>query len=928
MQPKWAETINKQKVAEQNIPNSLFAQRLLSIGILTIPCKEDKKPFGSWSNVAPSNVNEEYWSKFDNSKFPSIGIIGGAKSGGLECIDVDCKYDLDGTLWSSLVDAIYNFDYELYGKLTIATTPSGGYHILFRSTTCGRNRKLAERMMTEQEVEESGESNVGTRVLIETRGEGGYFLGYPSSGYNFIQNNYSAIPFLVKDERDGLIHLCESLNQIDNKRSSKAVSFDLGTIPTTDGASHYVKIANSHKSKYIITVWDDFNAKVDPVQMLESVGWAVIKKVPNPQNGEMVTYLSRPGKQHGEFGATFNHVPNKLWVFSTSTPFPSEKPLSAFDIFVYQNRLSVAQAIETLEGQGYGVRVSKQKQSIAQETNFTDATELSSEPINKSIITDVKLDDVLEEKIKNNTKLIKGRDISLWWKVTVVQKKDESIEKKLIISHIQLIEWLSEKGFRKMKNQGVYDYVKISGNIVEMTDKVKIGKYIADWIYTLPEQFDYITKYELLECYTKQTASLLHDLKLGLLREFDSELVAKDSATKTYIQYSNGVLEITKNEIKLVPLKEFTKYIWSETIKQFEYKVVSIDEIDNHNFSRFLYNISNKSLERYKGLLAIIGYLINRYKNPSTPVSVILCDSKVSDRSEGGTGKGILVSAIGHVRNVVYEDGKSYNEKSKSEFRFQRVKATTDILHISDVEKGFDFERLFSIITEGMPINVKFRNEEWMPYEDSPKIVISTNFSVGGKGSSHERRKIEFELADFYNSRYKPKDEFGQDFFADWDTESWNVFYNIMARCVQVFLMDGLPTIEGINLDQRKFKDETSAEFFTWFLSKYGTREEVAIRGVKDGDQTELFSRIFTEYLGYSGLERTEVRPVRFMKMMYSGCAYIGADIEELSMNGFNSNAKERYLKISTRKAGNTPKNVELPPSIHIEHGDTNKSSN
>ncbi len=914
-------------MAEQNIPNSLFAQRLLSIGILTIPCKEDKKPFGSWSSITPSSVNEEYWNKFDNPKFPSIGIIGGAKSGGLECIDVDCKYDIDGTLWSNLVDAIYNFDHELYGKLTIAATPSGGYHILFRSASCGRNRKLAERIMTDEEVAESGETNVGTRVLIETRGEGGYFLGYPSSGYEFIQNNYTGIPFLVKDERDGLIHLCESLNQINNKRTSKAVNFDLGTIPQTDGASHFVKIANSQKSKYIVTVWDDFNAKVDPVQMLEAAGWNVVKRSPNPQNGEMVTYLSRPGKQHGEFSATFNHVPNKLWVFSSSTPFPVEKPLSAFDIFVYQNRLTVPQAIDTLEGQGYGIRVSKEKRAIAQETDFTDAKELSSEKINKSIITDVKINDLLEEAVKKNTKLIKGSDISLWWNVSVVQKKDESIEKKLIISHIQLIEWLSEKGFRKMKNQGIYDYVKISGNIVEMSDKVKIGKYIADWIYTLPEQFDYITKYELLECYTKQTASLLHDLKLGLLREFDSNLVAKDSAHKTYIQYSNGVLEITKHNITLTPLKDFTKYIWSDTIKKFEYKIVPEAEIDSHNFSRFLYNISAKSLERYKGLMAIIGYLINRYKNPSTPVSVILCDSKVSDKSEGGTGKGILVSAIGHVRNVVYEDGKSYNEKSKSEFRFQRVKATTDILHISDVEKGFDFERLFSIITEGMPINVKFRNEEWMPYEDSPKIVISTNFSVGGKGSSHERRKVEFELADYYNSRYKPKDEFGEEFFANWSEESWNVFYNIMARCVQVFMIDGLPTIESINLDQRKFKDETSAEFFTWFLSKYGTKEEVAIKGVKDGDQLELFSRIFTEYLGYSGLERTEVRPVRFMKMMYSGCAYIGVDIEELSKDAYNSGAKERYLRISTRKAGNVQTKIELPPSIHIEHGNTNQSS-
>jgi hypothetical protein len=64
------------------------------------------------------------------------------------------------------------------------------------------------------------------------------------------------------------------------------------------------------------------------------------------------------------------------------------------------------------------------------------------------------------------------------------------------------------------------------------------------------------------------------------------------------------------------------------------------------------------------------------------------------------------------------------------------------------------------------------------------------------------------------------------------------------------------------------------------------------------------------------------------MKMMYSGCAYIGVDIEEVSMTGYNTSAKERYLTIKTRKTGNSPMNVELPPTIHIEHGNTDKSSN
>ena len=91
--------------------------------------------------------------------------------------------------------------------------------------------------------------------------------------------------------------------------------------------------------------------------------------------------------------------------------------------------------------------------------------------------------------------------------------------------------------------------------------------------------------------------------------------------------------------------------------------------------------------------------------------------------------------------------------------------ADTQILCFDDVKKYFDFERLFSVVTEGLTLEKKNKDAIKIPFSKSPKIALTTNYAIRGKGSSFERRKWELELAQHYTKEFTPLVEFGKHFF-------------------------------------------------------------------------------------------------------------------------------------------------------------------
>jgi hypothetical protein len=240
----------------------------------------------------------------------------------------------------------------------------------------------------------------------------------------------------------------------------------------------------------------------------------------------------------------------------------------------------------------------------------------------------------------------------------------------------------------------------------------------------------------------------------------------------------------------------------------------AICEVTECDFKTFVSNIAGDDSQRVSSMESTIGFLMHGYKNPSYCPAIILNDEVISDNPEGGTGKGLFVNALSKIKKTVTIDGKSFNfDKS---FAYQTVNVGTQVLCFDDVKKHFDFERLFSVVTEGLTVEKKNKDAIKLPFNRSPKIMITTNYAIKGKGNSFERRKWELEFRQFYSKEFTPFVEFGRMLFNDWDEEEWCKFDNYMINNLKSYLSTGLIKSTFVNLKVRKLSAETCHEFIDW----------------------------------------------------------------------------------------------------------------
>lgn len=259
------------------------------------------------------------------------------------------------------------------------------------------------------------------------------------------------------------------------------------------------------------------------------------------------------------------------------------------------------------------------------------------------------------------------------------------------------------------------------------------------------------------------------------------------------------------------------------------------------------------------------------YKNLSYCPAVILNDEVISDNPEGGTGKGLFMNAINQMKKLVVIDGKQFAfEKS---FPYQLVSADTQVLCFDDVKKHFDFERLFSVVTEGLTLEKKNKDAIKIPFSRSPKIAITTNYAIKGSGNSFARRKWELELHQHYNKNFTPIDEFKKHFFADWDDNEWCQFDNYMTYCLQLFLNDGLVKSKFVNLKTRQLSSDTSHDFIEWCgLLENGAHKNLQI-GIKVHQQDKYYDFI-SDYPDYAPKSKMQISRMKFYKWMVSYAIY------------------------------------------------------
>lgn len=375
---------------------------------------------------------------------------------------------------------------------------------------------------------------------------------------------------------------------------------------------------------------------------------------------------------------------------------------------------------------------------------------------------------------------------------------------KIIMSHFGIIVCLQTAGYARAKiDDDNYILVK------SVENKLKIASE-GDLINHLKDQIIHDPNPKVMETFTRGVGQFISSKKIHLIPAINIGSDMDDASSSKFF-FANKILVVKKDRLENLTYKDYAGYIWANRLLAH-----SIGEEPNEpgQFENFCFKISGEKEEKFLRFKSIIGYLLHRYKNPAEAKAVIFYDEKMNDsgQAEGGTGKTLITQALKNCRNVVLFNGKEIKENSW--FRNQRIEVTTDLMAYDDVKKDFNFATLFPVITTAIEVEKKRKQAFEISFEESPKVIISSNHYVKGPGgSSDRRRRCEFELANYYSEKFSPEDDFGNLFFSQWDQSEWDKFYYFMMSCVQVFLENGL--LKGDNEKQktRRLENLTSKVF-------------------------------------------------------------------------------------------------------------------
>lgn len=595
-------------------------------------------------------------------------------------------------------------------------------------------------------------------AIIETRGEGGLIVTAPTRGYTLLAGNLCEIPVISSEERDTLLSFARAFNQVEVVPEPVHTS----SAPTPESEVRPGDFYND-------------NCAGDVPAILTAAGWQHL-------GGK---YWRRPGKKTG-VSATFGHVaPNTFYCFtSNGHPFEENRTYKPFSVFaMLEHGGDFSAAARTLVAR-YPFDLGGHKPPVTTSAPVTP-------PANVQQVVERGIFNIKTQEIIHDTQPIDFYAIS------------DKGAIKILWSNLR--RFLTRHGFFRYRSGEKYAFVRVLENVADFVSLEDIQNYILRFLLNndLEEAHDKIWD-----------TDKLNDKKLQMLDECEPVFV-RDPEDYSYVFFRNTAVYVSKYEKKTVPYKDLPGFVWKRQIIDRDYNDLKEDVIDNCDFAEFCKRISAEKIDRMGALMGALGYLMHTYKDPAFPPVINFTDESNDDGPAGGSGKGIIFQAVARIRNVVFVDGKNFDPKHP--FALQRVSEDTDIIFFQDLDKKFDFEAFFSMVTDGMVIQKKYQGERFISYKETPKIGLNANYQIKGNSESFTRRLFDIEVHKYFNQQRTILEEYGHRFFEDgWDSAEWNKFDNFMMYCIQYYLRNGLQKPEYVYVGLNKLKANTNDDFAAW----------------------------------------------------------------------------------------------------------------
>lgn len=313
-------------------------------GLCVHPPTQDgvKRPVDKWAHhmKARSTLEEilAWYGSAGTPKRGGVGYICGAVSGNLEVFEFDAAGLVYEEYKAAAAATGFGDVVERIEAGCSEQSPTGGIHWFSYCSEIAGSTELARYVPDPNDID-PGTKRPKVKVLIETRGEGGYIVAAPSNGtvhptggaYVQLRGGPATIATITPAERQALHDLARTFDRV----------------PEPEPVEAKPKTTTSATACDALTPWDDYNARMTWSELLP--GWTLVHR-----SGE-TEYWRRPGKNEGWSATVNRNGSDRLFVFSTSTEFEARKPYSKFDAYSRLNHTDDASAAtKALSEAGYG----------------------------------------------------------------------------------------------------------------------------------------------------------------------------------------------------------------------------------------------------------------------------------------------------------------------------------------------------------------------------------------------------------------------------------------------------------------------------------------------------------------------------------------------------------------------------------------------
>lgn len=759
-------------------PNWNQIKQYLDLGMSLIPVREkdEKTPSGILKKAKAPFVNTwtecqtipktepQLWHEMtEKYHTDSVALICGKISGNIEVIDVDVKYypGIDAILFLDIQKLYPN----IWDKLLINKTPSGGYHLIYKVSgeDVPGSKKLAGRLEAIPDSKKTKPIN-----FIETRGEGGYIVVPPSEGYS---HHLGTLNTLTWVERTSIIEICRSYTQI-----IKIVKPPKQ--PKEQGRTDY----------YEINPFDDYNQSDAATILLKEFNWTYFN------SNSHSDYWTRPDRDGG-ISASFSHSLRTYYIFTTSTELDSLQGMSPSTLLAQMKFSGDYKALyQYLRSNGYG------KINPSVETKIIDRRASDNRPVPANLSLQAK-----ESLNVARAEYAIKYPFGIFW--------DISDEDGVSIDRMKL--------YRVCEGLRFYQYasepVLISANLIY---KQTIRQfYDALHGYVREEDAD---KNDLIRNAIDVFFEKHGKHALFMLAPLDTSLILSSRKKISYKFYRNGVLTINKDGYNLT---DYTNeyLVWAHIILQRDFTPASLSEYNNYGVTGkgIYYDFLNKAigLDAPDGQLnayplRCIGYLTHDYKDSEGGYLIVLTEMCKDPKQGGGAGKNIFSQLLSLTTSWHFIDGST----TKTDATLLQAWHFERIISITDVPRTFPYNQVKSKSDGQIQVKRLFKDIFNVPLHDNPKILISTNFSPDLSDGGLIRRVRIIEFTDFFTKSGGVNTHYGKMFPDGWDATEYNYYDNLVAYSIQLYLQDPLllaPTL-SIGGWQKQFEQEYGSTIFSF----------------------------------------------------------------------------------------------------------------